>query len=56
MRWLGIIGGTDSIFVDFFGGSGSALEAVMRLNLQDGRERQCVLVTNNELEAKEANP
>ena len=38
----------DSIILDFFGGSGTTMHAVMQLNAIDGGNRQCILVTNNE--------
>ncbi len=38
----------DSIILDFFAGSGTTLHAVMELNQEDGGNRQCILVTNNE--------
>lgn len=41
------------IVVDFFAGSGTTAHAVMRLNHQDCGERQCILVTNNEVAADE---
>ncbi|KAB1161009.1 site-specific DNA-methyltransferase [Micromonospora sp. AMSO12t] len=53
MRWIGLVCGPNAIILDFFGGSGSTLEAVVRLNSQDGGSRQCILVTNNEVGAKE---
>ena len=34
--------------LDFFAGSGTTLHAIMNLNAEDGRKRQCILVTNNE--------
>ena len=34
--------------LDFFAGSGTTLHAVMQLNAEDGGQRQCILVTNNE--------
>ncbi len=37
-----------STVLDFFAGSGTTLHAVMQLNKQDGGNRQCILVTNNE--------
>ena len=37
-----------SIFLDFFAGSGTTLHAVMQLNAEDGGKRQCILCTNNE--------
>ena len=36
------------IIVDFFAGSGTTLHATMALNAEDGGNRQCILVTNNE--------
>lgn len=38
----------NSIVLDFFGGSGTTGQAVMELNEEDGGNRQCILVTNNE--------
>lgn len=52
-RWLAIVTTSDATIVDFFGGSGSTLEAVARLNAKDGGTRQCILVTNNEVGSKE---
>ena len=40
----GVDAGNDSIFLDFFAGSGTTGEAVMRLNAQDGGNRQFILV------------
>ena len=37
-----------SIILDFFAGSGTTLHATMQLNAEDGGNRQCILVTNNE--------
>jgi adenine-specific DNA-methyltransferase len=34
--------------LDFFAGSGTTLHATMQLNSEDGGNRQCILVTNNE--------
>lgn len=39
--------------LDFFAGSGTTAHAVMRLNRQDGGQRQSILVTNNEVGADE---
>lgn len=39
--------------LDFFAGSGTTTHAVMRLNRQDGGQRQCISVTNNEVAADE---
>jgi len=38
----------NSIFLDFFAGSGTTLNATMQLNEEDRGHRQCILVTNNE--------
>ncbi|MDP1647713.1 MAG: DNA methyltransferase [Rubrivivax sp.] len=40
--------------VDFFAGSGTTLNAVNLLNAADGGHRCCILVTNNEVSASEA--
>jgi len=42
-----------AIVLDFFSGSGTTAHAVMRLNKQDGGQRQCISVTNNEVSADE---
>lgn len=39
--------------LDFFCGSGTTTHAVMRLNKQDGGHRRSIVVTNNEVSAKE---
>lgn len=36
------------VILDFFAGSGTTLHATMQLNSEDGGQRQCILVTNNE--------
>lgn len=46
--------GQSSTVLDFFGGSGTTLEAVMKVNAEDGGCRQTVFVTNNEVSAEEA--
>jgi adenine-specific DNA-methyltransferase len=43
----------NAIILDFFSGSGTACHATMRLNRQDGGQRQCISVTNNEVGAEE---
>ena len=43
----------EAVVLDFFAGSGTTVHAVMRLNRQDGRRRQCISVTNNEVAADE---
>jgi adenine-specific DNA-methyltransferase len=42
-----------STILDFFSGSGTTLHAVIRLNKQDGGNRHCIMITNNEVGAKE---
>ena len=37
-----------SVILDFFAGSGTTLQAVAELNSEDGGNRQCILMTNNE--------
>lgn len=55
-RWISIATNyrRDAVVLDFFGGSGSTSEAVMRLNSEDGGTRQSILITNNEIGATEA--
>lgn len=46
----------DALIVDFFAGSGTTLHAVNLLNAEDGGQRRCILVTNNEVsDAEEKN-
>ena len=44
----------DALVVDFFSGSGTTLHAVNLLNAEDGGNRRCIMVTNNEVSADEA--
>lgn len=44
---------TNSIVVDFFAGSGTTMHAVNLLNAEDGGNRTCIMVTNNEISAEE---
>jgi len=44
----------DALVVDFFAGSGTTLNAVNLLNASDHGRRRCILVTNNEVSAEEA--
>ena len=44
----------DALILDFFAGSGTTLNAVNLLNAVDGGRRRCILVTNNEVSAEEA--
>ena len=53
MRWFRMVAPKDAVILDFFGGSGTTAEAVIRLNAEDQGTRQCILVTNNELAAKD---
>jgi len=48
-----IKGKPKAVILDFFSGSGTTAHAVMRLNKQDGGNRQCISVTNNEVAADE---
>ena len=54
LRWLRMVAPKDGIVIDFFGGSGTTCEAVMRLNEEDNGRRRCILVTNNEVASKDA--
>ena len=40
-------GPKDAVVLDFFAGSGTTLDGVTSLNVDDGGTRQCILVTNN---------
>ena len=42
-----------ALILDFFAGSGTTLHAVNLLNAEDGGQRRCILVTNNEISADE---
>ncbi len=42
----------DALVVDFFAGSGTTLHATALLNAEDNGRRQCILVTNNEVDEK----
>lgn len=39
----------NALIVDFFAGSGTTLHAVNLLNAEDGGNRRCIMVTNNEV-------
>lgn len=54
MRWIRLAAPADAVVLDFFGGSGTTTEAVLRLNDEDGGTRQSILITNNEIGAREA--
>lgn len=47
--WFSAVAGPNARVLDFFAGSGSTGEAVLRLNARDGGTRQFTLVTNNEV-------
>lgn len=44
----------NALIVDFFAGSGTTLHAVNLLNAEDGGQRRCIMVTNNEVSVDEA--
>ena len=44
----------NALIVDFFAGSGTTLHAVNLLNKEDGGNRRCIMVTNNEVSEAEA--
>lgn len=39
----------DGVFLDFFAGSGTTMQALIRQNAEDGGHRQCILATNNKM-------
>ena len=43
----------NALIVDFFAGSGTTLHAVNLLNAEDGGNRRCIMVTNNEVSETE---
>lgn len=51
---LGVVarGKRDAVILDFFAGSGTTLHATALMNAHDGGTRQCLMVTNNEVEDK----
>jgi len=44
----------NALVLDFFAGSGTTLHAVNLLNAEDGGNRRCIMVTNNEVSDAEA--
>ncbi|MEE0883927.1 MAG: DNA methyltransferase [Faecalimonas sp.] len=44
----------NALIVDFFAGSGTTLHAVNLINAEDGGNRRCICVTNNEVSEKDA--
>lgn len=49
-----VINKPSALIVDFFAGSGTTLHAVNLLNAEDGGQRRCIMVTNNEVSDNEA--
>ena len=45
---LKIVSGDNLVILDFFAGSGTTLHATMKLNAEDGGNRQCILVQQKE--------
>jgi adenine-specific DNA-methyltransferase len=43
-----------ALVLDFFAGSGTTLHATALLNAEDGGRRQCILVTNNEVDEEQS--
>jgi len=48
-----LAGKKDAVVMDFFAGSGTTMHAVNLLNAEDGGNRICIMVTNNEISEKE---
>lgn len=44
----------NALILDFFAGSGTTLHAVNLINFEDGGQRRCIMVTNNEVSAEES--
>lgn len=44
-----VVNNPNALIVDFFAGSGTTLHAVNLLNAEDGGNRRCIMVTNNEV-------
>ena len=44
----------NALIIDFFAASGTTLHAVNLINAEDGGNRRCIMVTNNEVSADEA--
>lgn len=45
---------TDAVILDYFGGSGTTLEAVLAANATDGGSRQAIVITNNEVSSHDS--
>lgn len=52
--WIEVCTPRDGVVLDFFGGSGSTLEAVMLINERSQSRRSAIVVTNNEVGSKKA--
>ena len=52
--WIEVCTPKDGVVLDFFGGSGSTLEAVMLINERSRSKRSAIVVTNNEVGSKKA--
>ena len=52
--WHAVAEKPDALIIDFFAGSGTTLNAVNLLNAEDGGNRRCIIVTNNECSKEEA--
>lgn len=50
---LRIVTNKDALIVGFFAGSGTTMHAVNLLNKEDGGNRKCIMVTNNEMNGGE---
>ena len=51
--WFFVANKPNALIIDFFAGSGTTLHAVNLLNAEDGGNRRCIMVTNNEISAEE---
>lgn len=51
---MAVANNPNALIVDFFAGSGTTLHAVNLLNAEDGGNRRCILITNNEVSDDEA--
>jgi adenine-specific DNA-methyltransferase len=52
-RLLAIFSQKNDIVLDYYGGSGTTLQAVAELNKEDGGNRQCILITCNKEPGKD---
>lgn len=48
-----VSGKQNALVIDFFAGSGTTLHAINLLNAEDGGNRRCIMVTNNEISENE---